>query len=134
MLKDKQDKAELFLKGYARESTKSPIDGQVWYLPHHGIYRPSKPNKIKVVFDCSAGYKGRCLNKELLPGPDLLNQLIGVLLRFRKQTIAFMVDIEKMYFQMRVSEKHQNLLRFLWSKDGDFSKEPIDYEMCAHVF
>ena len=29
---------ELLLKGYARESTKSPNDGQVWYLPHHGIY------------------------------------------------------------------------------------------------
>ena len=57
---------ELLLKGYARESTKSPSDGQVWYLPHHGIYHPSKPNKIKVVFDCNAEYKSRCLSKELL--------------------------------------------------------------------
>ena len=64
---------ELLLKGYARESTKSPNDGQVWCLRHHVIYHPSKPNKIRVVFDCSAEYKGRCLNKELLPGPDLAN-------------------------------------------------------------
>ena len=98
---------ELFLKGYARESTKSPNDGQVWYLPHHGIYHPSKPNKIKVVLDCSVEYKVRCLNKELLPCPDLENQLIGVLLRFRKETIAFMADIEKMYFQIHVAEKHR---------------------------
>ena len=47
---------ELLLNGYARESTKSPNDGQVWYLLHHGIYHPSKTNKIRVVFDCSAEY------------------------------------------------------------------------------
>ena len=45
-----------------------------------------------------------------------------------------MADIEKMYFQIRVSEKYRNFLRFLWWKDGDFSKEPIDHEMCTHVF
>ena len=94
---------ELLLKGYARES---PNDGQVWYLPHDVIYHPSKPNKIRVVFDCSAEYKARCLNKELLPVPDLANQLTVVLLRFRKESIAFMADIENMYFQIRVVEKH----------------------------
>ena len=94
MLKDKQFAMhfkcfmeELFLKGYARKSTKSSNDGQVWYLPHHGIYHPSKTNKISVVFDCSAEYKGRCLNKDLLPDPDLANQLIGMLIRFRKECI-----------------------------------------------
>ena len=45
-----------------------------------------------------------------------------------------MADIEKMYFQILVSEKHRNFLRFLWWNDGDFSKERIDQEMCAHVF
>ena len=78
MLRDKQFAihykgflVELLLKRYARESTKSPNDGQVCYLPHHGIYHPRKPNKIMVVFHCNVEYKGRCSNKELLPGPDL---------------------------------------------------------------
>ena len=61
-----------------------------------------------MVLDCSVEYKVRCLNKELLPGPDLANQLINVLLRFRKETIAFMADIEKMYFEIHVEEKHRN--------------------------
>ena len=125
---------ELLLTGYARESTKLPNDDQIWYLPHHGTYQPSKPNQIRVVFDCSAEYKSRCLNMELLPGRDLANQLTDVLLSFRKETIAFMADIEKINLQIRVSEKYRNFLRFLWWKDGDFSKEPIDHEMCAHVF
>ena len=63
--------------------------------------------------------------KELLPGPDLANQLIGAQLRFGNEVVAFMADIEKMYFQIHVTEKHGNFLRFLWWKDGDFSKEPI---------
>ena len=74
MLRDKQFAMhykgfmeEILLKGYARESTKSPNDCQVCYLSRHDIYHPSKPNKI------SAEYKGRCLNKELLPGPGLAN-------------------------------------------------------------
>ena len=25
-----------------------------WYIPHCGVYRPRKPNKISVVFDCAA--------------------------------------------------------------------------------
>ena len=45
-----------------------------------------------------------------------------------------MGDIEKVYFQIHVSEKHQNFLRFLWWKDGDFSKAKTDHEMCAHVY
>ena len=33
-----------------------------------------------------------------------------------------------------MSEKRQNFLRFSWWRDGDFPKEPIDHDMCAHVF
>ena len=57
-----------------------------------------------------------------------------MLLRFRKEAITFMDDIEKIYFQIHVAQKHQNFLRFLLWKDGNLSKEPINHEMCAHVF
>ncbi|XP_022790960.1 uncharacterized protein LOC111330383 [Stylophora pistillata] len=29
----------------------------VWYIPHHGVYHPKKPNKIRVVFDCAAEFE-----------------------------------------------------------------------------
>ena len=32
--------------------------GKVNYVPHHGVYHPKKPDKIRVVFDCSASYAG----------------------------------------------------------------------------
>ena len=85
-------------KGYAKESKSTPQDGRVWYLPHHGVYHPRKPGKIRVVFDCSSELTGRSINKEFLMGPDLTNQLIGVLTRFRQEEVAVMADIGKMYF------------------------------------
>ena len=66
------------------------------------MYHPSKPGKIRVVFDCSAEFDERSLNRELLTGPDLTNQIVGVLTRFQQNSIAFMADIEAMYYQVMV--------------------------------
>lgn len=62
------------------ELDKSPV----WYIPHHGMYHPQKPRKIRVVFDCSAKYEGVSLNDHLLTGAELTNTLVRVLCRFRK--------------------------------------------------
>lgn len=86
----------------------------VWYIPHHGVYHPKKPNKIRVVFDCAAEYKNESLNKHLLQGPDLTNNLTGVLCRFRQEPVAFTCDIEGMFHQVKVNAEHRDLLRFLW--------------------
>ena len=64
--------------------------GKVWYLPHFGVYRSKKPTQIRVVLDSSAEYSDMSINKELLPGPDLMNSLLGVLIRFRRETTAIM--------------------------------------------
>ena len=47
-----------------------------------------------MVFDLNAEYKGTCLNKELLPGPDLTNQITVVVLRFREEHVGVIGDIE----------------------------------------
>ena len=68
---------DLFQKWYAERSPNAS-DGNKWYIPHYGVYHPAKPGKIRVVFDCSAEYLGYALNEQLIPGPDLTNQIIGV--------------------------------------------------------
>ena len=69
---------ELIEGGYASQSsTAGPEDG-TWYIPHHGVYHSSKPGKIRVVFDCSAEFKGTLLNKNLMSGPDLANHIVDV--------------------------------------------------------
>ena len=93
----------LISKGYARKVDEES-DGQnggTWYLPHHGIYHPQK-QKVRVVFYCSATFEGHSLNDKLLQGPDLTSNLVGVHTRFRQEKNAFMADIEKMFFQVKV--------------------------------
>jgi len=106
----------------------------VYYIPHHGVYHPKKPDKLRVVFDCSARYHGCSLNDYLLSGPDLTNDLSGVLCRFRRHPVAVMCDVEKMFHQFRVSTEDRDYLRFLWWQGGDTSKEPCEYRMNVHLF
>ena len=68
---------EILEEGYAKKSKLTPRDGRVWYLPHHGVHYPQKPDKIRVVFDWRSELNGRSINKELLMGSDLTNQLMG---------------------------------------------------------
>ena len=55
-----------------------------WYLPHHPVLNPNKPGKVRRVLNGAAKFHGASLNKSLLTGPDLLPNLIYVLLRFRQ--------------------------------------------------
>lgn len=112
---------------------KQEVSGKVWYIPHHGVHHPTK-GKLRVVFDCGAIYKGTSLNQQLLQGPDLSNSLIGALIRFRKEPVAFMVDIQAMFHQVRVPDKHMNFLRFLWWPKGNTDQEPAEYRMRVHLF
>lgn len=110
------------------------ITGEQWYVPHHGIYHPKKPDKLRVVFDCSAKCGGTSLNDHLIPGPDMINNLTGILIQFRQHSIVLMCDIEKMFHQFHVPEQDRNFLRYLWWKDGDVNTQPQDYRMKVHLF
>ena len=113
-------------------NTRSP--GKTCFIPHHGVYHPNKPGKIRVVFDCSAEFDEQSLNKELLTGPDLTSQILGVLTRFWQNSIAFMADIEAMYYQLVVPEHQQTFIKFLWWNDCNIDEDPVDFAMCVHVF
>ena len=108
--------------------------GKTWFIPHHGVYNPNKPGKIGVIFDCSAEFDEQSLNKKLLTGPDLTNQILGVLTRFWQNSIAFMADIEAMYYQLVVPEHQQTFIKFLWWNDCNIDEDPVDFAMCVHVF
>jgi len=107
---------------------------ECWYLPHFGVFHPKKPEKIRVVFDSSAKFHDVSLNDVLLSGPNLMNNLLGVLLRFRKEKVAIVADIEQMFYCFQVSEEHRNYLRFFWYENNDPQNSLIEYRMCVHVF
>ncbi|XP_073231681.1 uncharacterized protein [Porites lutea] len=109
-------------------------DGKVWYIPHHGVYHCKKPEKIRVIFDCFAQFQGMSLNSELLQGPDLTNNLVGILLRFRQDPVAVMGDVQCMFHQVRVPVEDRDFLWFLWWPGGDLAKGLEEYRMTVHLF
>ena len=123
--------------GYAEKVPTAEVENtsaRVWYLPHHPVYNPQKPKKTRVVFDCAASYRGTSLNNQLLQGPDQANSLIGVILRFRKEPVAVVGDIESMFHQVRCDPTDRDVMRFLWWPNGDLGVEPEEYRMCVHPF
>ena len=45
-----------------------------------------------------------------------------------------MADIGSMYYQKRVSEYQQTLIKFLWWENHNIEKEPSDFGICARLF
>ena len=123
-------------KGYAQRVPDEKLEtvSPVWYLPHHPVLNPNKPGKVRIVFDCAAKYLGVSLNDQLLSGPDLTNNLTGVLIRFRQHSIAVAGDIEGMFNQVQVMPDDRDKLRFLWWPEGNLSEELAAYQMLVHLF
>ncbi|XP_043231303.1 uncharacterized protein LOC122386295 [Amphibalanus amphitrite] len=116
----------------SREEMMEPKEKR-WFLPHHAVLNPNKPGKVRVVFDAAALYQGASLNQKLITGPDLLQNLPGVLLRFREGLIAVTADIKQMFHQVRIREADQPASSFLW-RDMERQREPDVYQMQVVIF
>ena len=90
----------------------------ILYLPHHPFANPNKPEKVRRVANAASKFYGESLNSNLLTGPDLLNNLVGVLLRFREHPVAVLSDIEGMLMQISVRQEDQSALCFFWMIDN----------------
>lgn len=86
------------------------------------------------MFDASArDSNGVFLNSCLEPGPALQPDLVGILLRFRKNYVGIMGDIEKMFLQIRLKEEDRDSHRYLW-RDLDPKATPKIYRMTRVTF
>ena len=112
--------------------TQKNFSNRTWFILHHAVVNPEKL-QLRVVFDCRAEYKGLLLNNCLMQGPDLVNSLVAVLTRFRKDEIANVSDVAAMFYQVSV-QTDQNSLQFLWWPNGDINKKPIPHCMRVHLF
>ena len=123
---------KLLDKGYAEPVPINRLESsEVWYLPHHAVVNPRKPGKFRIVYDCAAKFLGESLNDKCFRGPDMNNNLLHILLRFRQHHFAFSADVEAMYYQVLIPAKDRDCLRFLWFDEcGDIAH----YRMTRHVF
>jgi len=108
-------------KGYARKITPEEASApstKPWFLPHHPVRNPNKPDKVRIVMDAAAKCDGISLNDKLHTGPDLLNSLVDVLLRLREQRVGLTADIEAMFHQVQVIEEDQPRPEILVAEPG----------------
>ncbi|KFM67484.1 hypothetical protein X975_05852, partial [Stegodyphus mimosarum] len=90
------------------------------YFPHKGMFKDTSTTKLPPVFDASCKDKNsRLLNDCSEESPNLLEQIIPIILRFRKHNIGVISDTRKVFLQMSVNKSDQDFLRFLWWKDFD---------------
>ena len=76
------------------------------YVPHHAVITSSKfTTKVRIVYDGSAKTKKdtKSLNECLLKGPVILEDLCGLLLRFRLEKVVLLADLEKAVLQSRTA-------------------------------
>ena len=92
----------------------------VFYMPHRPVVREaSVSTKVRPVFDASAhGYNGISLNECMETGPNLLPNLVDIILRFRRWYFAITADITKAFLQINVREQDRDVHRFLWGNAG----------------
>ena len=64
----------------------------------------------------------------------MMNNLTGILYRFRKEPGAIAMDIKKMFYKFHVDEDDRNYLRFLWWRNGNLENSPTEYRMTVHLF
>ena len=104
--------------------------GTMFYIAHHDVLSPSSlSTPMRVVFNSSARMKGGVsLNDCLAKGPCLLNQLLGILLRFRQDRFAFIGDITKMFHSIDIPIHDQMTHLFLW-RNLDVTVKPRTYAM-----
>jgi hypothetical protein len=89
--------------------------GPVHYISHHAVLRlEKKSTPVRIMFNSLSVYQGHKLNDYWKKGPDLLNNLFGVVLRFREKEVAISGDISKMYHRVLIPEQDQHVQRCVW--------------------
>ncbi|XP_063391759.1 uncharacterized protein LOC134677258 [Cydia fagiglandana] len=111
-------------------SSRTSTGNVVHYLPFHGVRHRGKP--MRIVYDASSksSKDTKSLNECLYRGPLMLEDLTGLLIKFRTHRIGLTSDIEKAFLQMALHEKDRDVTRFLWLKD---TSKPVSQDNLLYL-
>lgn len=118
---------DLIERGVAREILDDELDnhvksgGTVYYIAHQMALNPgSKSTPVRCVFNGSQQYKGFSLNSSVALGPEeIMNDLTGMLLRFREGLYAAQGDIKKMFYAIKVEYEEEMCQLWVWKFAGE---------------
>ena len=120
-------------KGYVEDVPKAERR-QGWYTPHRPVVNRAKTTPVRPVFDCSAAYKGASANLNTDPGPNRLNDIVHVLLRWRRYEYAFTGDISEMFLRVRLAPKDRKYFRFMiGDRHVQWTRVPFGGNACPNI-
>ena len=102
--------------------------GPLQWITHHGVIKGSVSTPLRVVTNSSFNNHGNSLNSCLPRGPNSLNDLFNITIRFRSYEKVFAYDLAKAYNTMETGIVEKHLRRFVWrwSEDEPWEDYAID--------
>ena len=93
-------------RGFIEQVQTTSSMTSVHYIPHHLVRKESSTTPIRIVYDCSCrqSQDQPSLNDCLMVGPTFLNDMCGILLRFRTHRFGLSTDIEKAFLHVTLHE------------------------------
>ena len=109
----------------------SDYAGPVQYITHHAVLKDSTSTPLRVVTNSSFKNGKYSLNDLLPKGPNSLNDMLEVTVRFRAYEKVFAYDLSKAYNTMKTTVVERHVRRFIWrfTEDGPWIDFAID---CVH--
>ncbi|XP_015118392.1 uncharacterized protein LOC107042036 [Diachasma alloeum] len=116
LVKEYEDVFQGWLQeGIIERVPQAEVENKGHYLPRRSVIKENSTTRIRPVFDASARTKSDpSLNECLETGPNLIELIPSLLLRFREQRIGVISDIQKAFLQISVNPEDRDTLRFLW--------------------
>ncbi|XP_015116579.1 uncharacterized protein LOC107040831 [Diachasma alloeum] len=130
LLSDYQEVFDNWLEGGIIEKVPNhELAKDGYYLPHRPVIKENSTTRIRPVFDASAKTKlGPPLNDCLGTGPNLIELIPHLLMRFRERRIGVIAAIRKAFLQISIKAEDRDNLRFLWKE----SPEQSEYQVFRH--
>lgn len=121
--------AEYETLGHMSKVDNDDNSGVAFYLPHHAVIKSSSvTTKVRIVYDASMKSDSNySLNDIQYTGPVIQNDLLSIIMRFRKYHYAMTADISKMYRMIHISKDQRKFHRLFWRSN------PCDEVQCFEM-
>ena len=104
------------------EEEENSYEGPVFYADHQPVLKPSSVSTpLRIVINPSLKFHGVCPNDIWIKGPNSLNDMFAILLKFRTHKHALVGDIKKMYTRIRTTTTEKHLRRLIWRMNEEDS-------------
>ena len=99
-------------------------------FPVEQSHKPSHPARLVFAANQQMKDSKKSLNQHLMQGPNHLQELVKILLRFRVYPVIFNMDVSKFFLRTLVAKEDNDYLRFFLIKRGENGQIKLEHARC----